>query len=213
MEAQPEVRIDVWSDYVCPYCYLEVPVVDRLQESFGPALEITWRAFELRPEPLPTLEPAGTYLHTAWTQSVYPMAERRGMTLHLPPVQPRSRKALEAAVHSRHEGLFDPVHRAIFHAFFKEGKDIGEMNVLLEIAASAGLQRDPLRQALEESRHAGQLFRDQQLAHDLGISAVPTMVVRRAGAPWQEAVAIRGAQPYEQVHAAVDALMSGEKLS
>src|SRR2546423_7751388 len=91
------VQINVWSDYVCPFCYLEKPVLERLRQEFGDAIEVHWRAFELRPEPVPTLDPAGEYLRTVWAQAVYPMAAERGLTLRLPPDQPRSRRAFESA--------------------------------------------------------------------------------------------------------------------
>ena len=90
MPSTSPARISVWSDYVCPFCYLELPVLDRLQAEHAEEVEIDWRAFELRPEPAPTLDPNGEYLHRVWNQSVYPMAEQRGMVLRLPPVQPRS---------------------------------------------------------------------------------------------------------------------------
>ena len=63
----------------------------------APEVEIIWRAFELRPEPVPTLDPKGDYLERVWGSSVYPLAERLGMTMKLPPLQPRSRLAHEAA--------------------------------------------------------------------------------------------------------------------
>ncbi|MCG3114598.1 MAG: DsbA family protein [Candidatus Manganitrophus sp. SA1] len=211
MAAEPQIRIDVWSDYVCPFCYLEVPVLDRLQEAFGPALQIDWHAFELRPEPIPTLDPAGDYLKTTWARSVYPMAERRGMALQLPPVQPRSRKALEAAAHARAEGSFDPMHRAIFRAFFEEGRDIAQMEVLLEIAASAGLDAESLRHALETNRHTKAVLEEEHLAQELGISAVPTMLLRREDAPLHDATGLRGALAYEQVHAVAESLLRGEE--
>src|SRR5450830_333556 len=97
------LRIDVWSDYVCPFCYLELPVVQRLRQKWNGTLELVWRAFELRPEPRPTLDPDGDYLHTTWNRSVYPMAAERGMSLKLPPVQPRSRKAFEAVAYAREQ--------------------------------------------------------------------------------------------------------------
>ena len=88
MTATPRVRLDVWSDYVCPFCYLELPQLARLQEEFGDQLAIEWHAFELRPEPTPTLDPAGDYLRRTWDRAVYPMAAEYGMVLRLPPVQP-----------------------------------------------------------------------------------------------------------------------------
>lgn len=204
MTAEPLLRIDLWSDYVCPFCYLEIPVLDRLQAAFGPALEIRWRAFELRPEPVPTLDPAGDYLRTTWARAVYSMAEERGMRLRLPPVQPRSRRALETAEHARGEGLFDPVHRGIFRAFFEEGRDIGKMDVLLEVGEAAGVEAGFLRKALEEGRHAEAVLDDQRLARELGIAAVPTLVLRRGEAPLEGATALSGAHPFERLHAVLE---------
>jgi predicted DsbA family dithiol-disulfide isomerase len=200
----PRIRIDIWSDYVCPFCYLQMPALKRLKQEFGPALQITWRAFELRPDPHPTLDPAGDYLRTTWERSVYPMARERGMALKLPPVQPRSRKAMEAAAYAQSEDKSDEMPEALFRAFFEQGRDIGQTDVLLDIGESVGLQRDGLRKALDENAFAAQVTEDQQLARDFGISGVPIMVLREDGAPWQEAVALQGAVPYESMRAAVE---------
>ncbi len=89
-----------------------------------PNLEIVWRAFELRPDPVPTLDPNGEYLHRVWNSSVYPMAENLGMTMKLPPVQPRSRLAHGAAQWARSEGRFEEMNAEIFRAFFERGEDI-----------------------------------------------------------------------------------------
>lgn len=199
-DPEPRLRIDVWSDYVCPFCYLELPVLDTLQQAPGSAAELQWHAFELRPEPVPTLDPAGDYLRTAWAGSVYPMAERRGMTLRLPPVQPRSRKAHEAAAHARAHGRFDAMHRAIFRALFEHGRDIGQPEVLLDLAASVGLDPEALRAALAQGRYTEQVLHDQRLAQELGISAVPTMLLRQSDAPWHQGRGVSGALPYEQIH-------------
>jgi predicted DsbA family dithiol-disulfide isomerase len=92
-----------------------------------PRVEVIWRAFELRPEPVPTLDPRGEYLQTAWKNSVYPLAERLGVTMKLPPLQPRSRIAHEAAHWARSEGRFDDYHAEVFRAFFERGEDIGDV--------------------------------------------------------------------------------------
>jgi predicted DsbA family dithiol-disulfide isomerase len=99
-----------------------------------PDIEIVWRAFELRPDPIPALDPQGDYLRNAWTNSVYPLAARLGMTMKLPPMQPRSRLAHEAAHWARSQGRFDDYHAEIFRAFFERGEDIGDINVLISLA-------------------------------------------------------------------------------
>ncbi len=119
MASANPARISVWSDHVCPFCYIELPVLDPLQAEHGEQVVIDWRAFELRPEPVPTLDPTGEYLHRVWNQSVYPMAEQRGMVLRLPPVQPRSRKAFEAAEFARGVGRFDSINCAHVQGFLR----------------------------------------------------------------------------------------------
>ena len=189
------VQISVWSDYVCPFCYLEVPVLDQIRRELGEAVAVDWRAFELRPEPVPTLDPDADYLHRVWTQSVYPMAQERGLGLHLPPVQPRSRKAHEAAEFAREAGLLDSMSRALFRAFFKEGRDLADTEVLLDVGHSVGLDRDELRAALDEGRHTPKVVEDEHLAQQVGISGVPALVIS-AG---RQAYLLTGAQPVETV--------------
>ena len=202
----PRLRIDVWSDYVCPFCYLQLPVLQRLQQVYGAALEVSWRAFELRPEPVPTPDPAEQNLRSSWQRSVYPMAQERGMTLRLPPLQPRSRKAMEAAVFAHEHGRFDAVHEAIFRAFFVDGRDIGEVEVLQEIGQAAGLPAHLLREALDEQRYRPQVLEDEQIAHNCGLSGVPMMLLRRADAPWRHAVPLHGAVPYDSMVQAVESM-------
>jgi predicted DsbA family dithiol-disulfide isomerase len=96
-------------------------------------VKIVWRAFELRPEPVPTLPPGGEYLTRVWHDSVYPLAERLGVTMRLPPVQPRSRRAHEAAKWAASVGRFDEYNGALFRAFFERGEDIGETEVLVSL--------------------------------------------------------------------------------
>lgn len=202
-------RITVFSDYVCPFCYLEEPDLARVREEYGEAVEVDWRAYELRPDPVPTLDPDGEYLHRVWNASVYPMANSLGMKLRLPPVQPRSRKALEAAEYAREEGKFAEMHTALFRAFFESGRDIGREEVLLEVGASVGLGREGLRAALEEGRYTQKVLRDEELARKLGVSSVPIMFVGPADEPFEGAEVITGAQPYGgRIEAAVERALS-----
>ena len=199
MSTEPAIRISVWSDYVCPFCYLELPVLDRLAAELD-GCEIDWRAFELRPEPEPTLDPDGEYLHRVWNQSVYPMAEERGMVLRLPPVQPRSRKAFEAAEFARFKGRFDPMHRALFQAFFEDGRDLADRDVLLDIARAVGLGERELSEALESGRFAPKVVSDQRLAREIGITGVPALLIS-AG---RNVYLLGGAQPYDAIRPVIE---------
>lgn len=204
----PALRIDVWSDYVCPFCYLELPVLDALKAQLDVPVEVEWHAFELRPEPVPTLEPAGEYLTRVWAQSVYPMAAARAMTLRLPPVQPRSRLAFEATEFARDAGRGEEMHRAIFRAFFEDGRDIGDPSVLADIAAALGLDGEALRAALRGHRYTVRVVADESRAAELGIRAVPMLAVRREGAPITSALGLSGAAEIDDLRRVVDRVLA-----
>jgi predicted DsbA family dithiol-disulfide isomerase len=196
-------RITVWSDYVCPFCYLEAPVLRRLSDEMAGRVEIEWRAFELRPEPVPTLDPESAYLDDVWARAVKPMAEERGIEIRRPPVQPRSREALETAEFARENGAFGRVHAKLFEAFFREGRDLGDRDVLADVAESAGLAGDELREALREDRYTEKVLQDQVEARELGVSGVPALFVAPPDVPLEDARVVEGAQPYGTVRRAV----------
>lgn len=144
-----------------------------------PELTVVWRAFELRPDPVPTLEPGGAYLVRVWNQVVYPMAQRMGLPLKLPPVQPRSRLAHEAAAFAREGGRFGQYNGELFRAFFERGEDIGEIDTLVSLAERIELDAQRLRQALDARHFERSVLADEELAGTLGIAAVPAFVADR----------------------------------
>jgi predicted DsbA family dithiol-disulfide isomerase len=162
-----------------------------------PEIEVVWRAFELRPEPVPTLDPGGEYLQRAWSNSVYPLAERLGVTMKLPPVQPRSRLAHEAAHWARRQGRFHDYHAAVFRAFFERGEDIGNLEVLTSLAAGLGLNHDSLRRALESREDERSVLDDEREAEALGVSGVPAFIANRRAA-------LTGVQPLENLKRLVE---------
>jgi predicted DsbA family dithiol-disulfide isomerase len=115
-----------------------------------------------------------------------------------------SRKALEAAEFAREQGKFDPFHRGVFHAYFAEGRDIGKLDVLRDIARLSDLDEEALAVALEEGRYAARVDEDVSLAWRIGFSGVPAFILGNR--------AIVGAQPYE-VFEQVMELLGREKRS
>jgi predicted DsbA family dithiol-disulfide isomerase len=136
-------------------------------------VQVIRRAFELRPDPVPTLDPQGEYLTRVWGAVVYPMAERMGMPLRLPPVQPRSRLAHEAAYFAAGQECLEAFHEEVFRAFFQRGEDIGRVDVLVELGKGVGLDGAALRQALETREFEAKVTADEELAERLGVHAVP----------------------------------------
>jgi predicted DsbA family dithiol-disulfide isomerase len=208
-----QIRMTIWSDYVCPFCYLVMPVLDQLRREFSEVADEEWRAFELRPDPVPTLDPGSDYLKTTWERAIYPMAQMRGMILHLPPVQSRSRKALEAAKFAQEHGRFEAMNHAIFRAFFEEGLDLADNNVLIDIGASIGLDREELHKALETGHYKEKVLEDEKLAHDLKITAVPTMLIGRSNQSLKKSVTITGAQPYKIFRTVIERLIQEKPVA
>jgi predicted DsbA family dithiol-disulfide isomerase len=157
---------------------LAEPAVEELRRS-EPGIEIVWRAFELRPEPIPTLDPGGEYLTRVWRDSVYPLAARLGITMRLPPIQPRSRRAHEAAKWARTAGRFDDFNAALFRAFFERGEDIGDPRVLAALAAALGLDADALGRALDAREFETEVLADERDAELLGVTGVPAFIASR----------------------------------
>ncbi|UCF03884.1 MAG: DsbA family protein [Deltaproteobacteria bacterium] len=138
-----------------------------------PAAAVVWRAFELRPEPVPALDPQGEYLSRVWRDHVYPLAAKMGMPLRLPPVQPRSRLAHEAAKWASSQGRFEEYNIAIFRTFFEHGDDIGQPDVLVRLAADIGLDSQSLSASLDNGEFTGQVLADEDEAQKIGVRAVP----------------------------------------
>ena len=145
-------------------------------------MDIVWRAFELRPEPVPQIDPQGEYLQRVWTSSVYPLAEQLGVTMRLPAVKPRSRLSHEAAHWARAQGRCDDYHREIFRAYFERGEDIGNIDVLLTLATELGLDSNSLKQALTSHEFLERVLADEREAEMLGVRGVPAFIANRRAA-------------------------------
>ena len=204
MTQRADVVIDVWSDYVCPYCYLEIPVLEELFERTSLAVHVRWHAFELRPHPGPTLEPDGAYLRRVWASSVYPLAEARGLALRLPPVQPYSKQALAAAEYAKTTPHFDAFHRGLFQTFFEDGRDISKDGVIFDVAEAAGLDGRDVVKASQDSRYSNLVDADRRAALAFGVSGVPSIFVSRDAGDLR--IRVPGAADVDMLLNAVNAL-------
>ncbi len=89
----------------------------------------------------------------------------------------------------------DAIHDALFRAYFVDGRDIGDADVLVEIAQSVGLPAEQAREVLEKRTHKAAIDADWEKSRRYGVTGVPTFVVGRNG--------VVGAQPYEVLEALV----------
>jgi len=172
--------------------------VHQLTES-DPSVELIWRAFELRPEPVPMIDPNSDYLRRVWGDSVAPLAERLGVTMRFPPVKPRTRLAHEAAHWARAQGRFDDYHNEVFRAFFERGEDIGNVEVLIALVRKLELDSHSLRQALTSDEFVASVEADEGEAARLGVTGVPAFVADRRAA-------LSGVQPVENLKKLVESV-------
>jgi len=184
-------------------------VVDRLRQEYGARVEIAWNAFELRPDPVPLPKPDDPARRRRWQSSVFPMAAERGLVMALPPVAPRTRLTFQAVECARDHDRFDAMHRAIFEGFFREGRDIGDADVLADIGASVDLSPAILRRALGDGAYLNRVLDQERRARELGVTGVPAMFV---GDVVETAEPVIGAVPYDWLKATVDRAAAGESL-
>ena len=170
--------------------------VERLAEEFE--IDFDPCAFDLKPG----IPPEGLPREQAYAGRVYPegyvdsmrqMAADGGIDMKRPPLIPNTRKAHEATEFAREQGSADMLlafHRAVFYAYWTDERNIGDVDVLCEVAAVCGLDPEALREALADGRYAAEVEDQMQWARAAGITGVPTVV-------YDGRFAVVGAQDYD----------------
>jgi predicted DsbA family dithiol-disulfide isomerase len=154
----------------------EFPLAEAIR---GKNMTVEWMPFELRPEPHPTLRPEDNYLQTAWRRSVYPLAERMGVEIHLPPTspQPHTHLAWEGFQFAKAQRRGNEYNHRVLKAFFVEGQDIGQIDVLTHLANEIGIDASEFREALDSRRYRAAHLAALREAQDLGITGVPAFQI------------------------------------
>jgi len=158
-----------WYDYIDPASYLVERILGEL-----PGFEVVRRPVEVVPPERPVVPPEDP----GWLEHLAAMtgeAAALGIELRPPPVVPWSRKAHELAFHAREQGCFGPIHRAIFDGYFLDGQDIGRVDVLVELAAGAGLDRTTSRVILDVDRFAAVVTAERGAAEVAGVHGIPVL--------------------------------------
>lgn len=133
-----------------------------------------WRPFELRPAGAPPKDRA--YLEKAFRNWVLPMAAELGVEMNQPPVQPLTRLAHEAAAFARQLGREAEMADAIFKAYWVHGRDIGQVEVLCDVALTAGIDPVQMRAALDEGTMRSQVEEELRQSRIQMIDAVPFFI-------------------------------------
>lgn len=194
LTAKPPLHVILVSDYICPWCYVGLARLEMLREEFD--ITLTACAYDLRPgippEGLPRSEVSkGRTYPEGYLDNLRQTALDAGIEMKRPPLVPNTHKAHEATEFaSENGGDVWAVHRAIFRAYFEEERDIGDTDVLLDACATAGVDRDRLRLALEDGRFREEIERQMTWSRAQGISGVPAVIFNMR-------FAVTGAQDYE----------------
>jgi predicted DsbA family dithiol-disulfide isomerase len=162
--------------------------------------------FELRPEPHETLRPEGDYLRRAWEQSVYPIARRMGVPIQLPAVspQPHTRLAFEGYQFAKEHGKGNEYNRRVLRAFFVEGRDIGQIDVLTQLAGEVGLDAEAFAEALRSRRYREAHRRALRHAYDeASVTGVPLFLIGEKR--------LTGLQDRETLEAAIEGELAASK--
>ncbi len=175
------ISIKIYSDYVCPFCFLaEEPLMQAVDSFDSAPIDVDWMPFELRPYPTPTLKPEGQYLQEAWENSVYPMAQSMGIPIKLPDVspQPYTRLAFEGSFAASAQKKSKEYNHRIFTAFFQDGLDIGKKSILESCATDIGLDTNKFGLDLNSGRFRDECQRQLLIGRELlQISSVPTFII------------------------------------
>lgn len=112
------------------------------------------------------------------------------------PLMSNSRQALEGGEFAKEHGRYEEYHEAVFRAFFTDCKDIGNREVILDLARSVGLDAEALNAALEAKTYLPRLEETTRMARNSSISAAPTFLIEGYGS-------LTGAQSIETFRAAL----------
>ncbi len=182
------MELDIFSDTICPWCLIGKRRLERaLAARPQPGLKIRWRAFQLNPD-----MPAGgmdrrLYLETKFggpenAKSVYDRIREAGASegidfnfegiSHTPNTVDSHRLVRYAERHDKQ----DAVVEALFQAYFMDGRNIGEQDVLTEVAVSAGLEEAAVRSYLTSNEDADAIRAEDAQARNVGINGVPCFI-------------------------------------
>jgi predicted DsbA family dithiol-disulfide isomerase len=197
------MRVDIWSDVICPWCYVGKARFEKALASFAhrDEVEVVYHAFELDPSsPRGQREPNLAMLSSKFGKSP---AEALAMDGHVGSLARAEGLGFDSGrlvgntfdIHrvislGLDRGVQRPLLGAVNDAYFAQARDIFDRDVLTGVAAGAGLEADEVSKVLDGDAYADEVREDEQRAQQIGISGVPFYV-------FDMALGASGAQPTE----------------
>jgi predicted DsbA family dithiol-disulfide isomerase len=205
------MKVEIWSDVVCPFCYIGKRNFEAALERFAhrDEVEVIWHSFQLDPSTPRAIEgdlhdylaarKGGTRAEAkAMNDQVAAMAATAGLSYDLDNARPSNTlDAHRVALLAAERGLQGQMVERLFAAYFTEGADLGDDATLARLAAEVGLSEQDVDDMLATDEHEDTVRRETLEAHRLGLSGVPAFVIDRA-------LAVPGAQPPEVILGALE---------
>ena len=207
------MQIDIVSDTVCPWCFIGKR---RLEKALAlrPDIEfdIRWRAYRLDP----TIPPEGVdrkqYMQAKFgnnpnRSAMQEALQQAGVAENIDFAfdriarSPNTLDSHRLIRWSASAGVQNEIVERLFEAYFEDGRDIGNADVLIEIASDAGMDSATVADLLEQGADREIIENEDALAHRLGISGVPTFI-------FENKYMISGAHDPEQIVRVIDNVMS-----
>ena len=192
-------KLIVYSDFIWPWCYIGSVRVDRFRKEFP--IEVEFHSFQLNPE----IPPEGTSLENYFGsidrfersfRFVQNAAHEAGLSIKPIRIISNSFPAFEVGELAKDEGKFLTYQNLVYQAYFREGRDIGDRQVILDVAVQAGLSGSNVLSILETGSMKSRVTRDIIKADRMRITGVP--------AYYMGVYRIIGAQPYDVFKNAVE---------
>lgn len=196
-----KMKIEIWSDVVCPFCYIGKRHFEEALENFSETefLEIEWKSYQLNPNSQPhPKDDAYTYLAETkqksldWSisahQQITEMAAQSGLEFRFDIAKPANTLLAHRFIQlAKTKNLGEEAEEALFKAYFTEGKNLNQLEEIIQIGQEIGLNTDPLK---VENSFVAEVRKDIYEAQQLRINSVPMFV-------FDNKYGVSGAQPVE----------------
>jgi predicted DsbA family dithiol-disulfide isomerase len=196
------MRIDIWSDYACPFCYIGKRKLEKALEEFKGKedIEIVWRSFQLDPNAKDSTDiDMVSGLARKYNMSIEKaqeminqmdnMAKEVGLNYNFKDmIQTNTLKAHRLAIYAKEFGLMGEMNERLLKAHFIDGINIGDIEILGDLAKEVGLNRDDTLTMLNSDEYIDQVEADRYEAKQLDINSVPFFI-------FNNKYGVQGAQP------------------
>ena len=188
-------QLEIYSDFNCTWCYFDKPTIKKIQRNYD--VKIRYRAFSLHPDieddgmPIAELFGYNFPLMNEKMKKLEEIADSLGLPLAERSTISDTRLAQELAKWAEANGVLEAYHDAVYGAYFSDGLDISDLNILWEVVQQCGLSRAEAVEIIETKAFAQAVDEDWEESEALGIMVAPTYVMN--------GTQLRGSQPYDKL--------------